>query len=201
MAEGPFVLWGDADTPLLRADFYGPDGLPVVSLRCDSSGSLVYLPDEARATYYSGGFPLGRALVECSDLVGMVRTGFPLDLPQWALAMGGIVVPPTVRWTLVSENSGGDTLMVTLREGSTFPSLSWNGGRAEVTSASPGDIYEAWPTSWSISGPEQGLEMSVRSISRPQPPPESVWSLNVPVSVDTVCMDARWKHGWEIPDR
>lgn len=201
MAEGPFVLWGDADVPLLRADFYGPDGLPVVSLRCDSSGALVYLPDEARATFYRGGFPLGPALVGCGDLVGLVRTGFPLDLPQWVLALGGRVAPPSVRWTLVSEPSGGDTVTVTLGEGSAFPSLSWKEGEAEVTSASPGDIYEAWPTSWRLRGPDQGLEMTVRSISRPQPPPESVWGLQVPVPVDTICMDASWVPGWEIPDR
>lgn len=201
VAEGPFVLWGSPDPARIRADFYGPDGLPVLSLRCDSSGSVVYLPEEGRATWYRGGFPLGNALIGISDLVGLVRTGFPLDLPQWVLSLGGATDPPEVRWTLVSTPGPADTITVRLEPGEPFPSLQWKGGGAEVTSASPGDIYGAWPTSWRLYGPDRALEMDVRSISEPDPPPAAVWRMDVPVPVDTTSLDAEWEPAWDIPGR
>ncbi len=200
-AEGPFVLWGDAGAPLLRADFYGPDGHPVVSLRSDTTGSLVYYPDEGRATFYPDGFPLGDALLDCSDLVCLVRTGFPLRLPQWVISLGGATAGSAVTWTVVSLPEARDTMEVELSPGSAFPSMEWEDGRAEITSASPGDIYTAWPTSWRLSGAEKGLDMAIRSIEEPDPPPPAVWSLDVPVPVDSVPLQRRWGPAWHIPDR
>jgi hypothetical protein len=201
VAEGPYVVWADPQAPTVRADFYGPDGLPVVSLRCDSAGALVYLPGEGEAAYSPGGLPLGPAALPCRDLIALVRTGFPADLPQWVVSEGGQPLHRDVLWAFASGRDGEDTLRVRLRPGEDFPSLEHPEGSAEVTSTSPGDIYDAWPTSWHLSTADGEFDIAVSSIRSPQPPPASVWELHVPVPVDTSPPQPEWVPAWEIPAR
>ena len=185
----------------MRADFYGPDGLPVASLRCDSTGALIYLPDDRQATYYPGGFPLGDALVGCRDILGLVRTGFPLRLPQWVMVEGGALETPLVVWSLESRPGGTPAMSVVLSPGSLFPALRWPGGSLEVTSAGPGDVFEAWPTSWQLAADGNQLSLNIRAIRTPDTAPDPVWTLQVPVPVDTVRLGRRWDPAWRIPRR
>lgn len=187
--------------PILRADFYGPDGLPVVSLRCDSSGALVYLPDEGEALYSPQGLPVGPAALQCRDLIVLVRAGFPADLPQWAISLGGDPCASGVVWSFTAGGHESDTMLVTLRHGDDFPRLTHAGGSAEVTSTSPGDIYDAWPTSWHLSSGDDEFDIRIRSVSLPEPPPPSAWTLEVRVPVDTTDSARRWVPAWEIPVR
>ena len=198
VARGRFVLWGSRNGNLLRGDFYGPDGRPVVSLRADTEGVMLYMPGEESAVFMPGGLSTSSATIPTPDLIHLIRTGFPLELEPWELAEGMDVSDGEVSWEL--SNGGGDTLTVRLEAGSLFPSsCTWPGGELRIHGSSPHDEYSAWPWSWSTSINGSSVELELTQVATDAVPWSGIWDMSVPVPVDTLDAKSWWEPCWEIP--
>ncbi len=202
VANGPFVLWGSS-AGLLRGDFYGPGGGPVLSVMADSTGLMAYMPDEGEAFFVEGLLPLGGGGIGPVDAVFLLRTGFPLRLAPWELLEGADPLPGEglVRWTL-SRGAPDSLLVVDLPYGAFFPrGVYWPGGELRVSSSSPHDEYRRWPWKWEMELMGTGVEMQLTSLDADAVPWEGIWSLAVPVPVDTLSAPPMWGPAWKVPQR
>jgi hypothetical protein len=200
LANGPFVMWGSLPDSLLRGDFYGPDGRPVLSIRVDRSGTLVYSPSDETALFCPGGIPVGGGSLPSTDLLHLIRTGFPLQLEQWQVADGAEVTGAGAEWRF-SAAGCPDTLRVVLEPGDLFPELmEWDGGSAGITGSTWHDEFNAWPESWVLTVDGSGTVIEVTRLYSPAEPWEGLWNLCVPVPVDTLDVLPPWEPAWEIPE-
>jgi hypothetical protein len=200
LANGPFVLWGSMPDNLLRGDFYGPDGKPVVSIRIDSAGALIYFPVDETAIYSRGGIPIGEGILPVSDLIHLLRTGFPVALEQWQVMDGAVVVNGKILWTF--ETFEADTLEVILEPGDLFPDdISWDSGSASITGSTYHDEFNAWPEKWILFADGTGTEISTTALISPAEPWDELWNLNVTIDIDTLAPAPAWQPAWEIQIR
>ncbi len=186
VAEGPMVIWGSRFPPRLRGDVYGPDGRPLASFFCDSTGFLCYYPGERSAFFHTAGLRAGNGCLPVISLLALLRTGFPVP-PE-----------PRVLDETVTEGgwlftAAGDTAGLVF-EGGLFPSrLTMGLSSATVTQASAHDEYRAWPSGWLIVTPYGTTEFTITAIDENTPPWDALWSLRVPVSVDTLPPHPPWR--------
>jgi len=201
VARGPFVLWGSAPDTLLRGDFYGPDGGPVVSLRADPTGMTLYFPEEGSALFTPIGLRTGDAVLPTIDLIHMLRTGFPMLLEPWMISDGAIASEGSVHWNFTSIDES--TLMtLTLQNGSLFPSVCfWSGGELRITAASSHDEYNAWPWKWETEIDGSTVELELTHVNAEAVPWEGIWNLTIPLPVDTIAAAAPWTPVWHIEVR
>jgi len=191
VAGGRFVLWGDPRESLLRGDFFGPDGKPVVSFRGDSTGVTVYCPRDEYAFYCPGGLPLGEGVLSSEDLLFLVRTGFPLHMEPWQMVETAEVDAGEIIW--IFEAGSGDTMLLKMNDGVLFPeSCSWKGGGFTIDAASPHDEYRAWPWKWEFDFNGENIIIELTEVNFTEVPDKSIWSLFVPFHVDTMDVRARW---------
>lgn len=200
MARGPFVLWGDPRENLIRGDFYGPDGKPVVSVRGDSTGLLVYLPQEEQASFTPSGLRAGNGTIPTRDMLFLIRTGFPLVMQQWQI----IDLADTDDGTILWEFTAGDdhVMVLTMDSGSLFPDRClWDGGEFTITASSPHDEYRAWPWNWGIRIGDDLVTLELTDISNTPVPSEGIWSMVVPVPIDSLEEASFWQPSDTLPQR
>jgi hypothetical protein len=179
VAEGPMVVWGNRFPPRLRGDVYGPDGRPLVSFFCDSTGFLCYYPGEEAAFFHAGGLHAGSGSLTAISLLALLRTGFPVPPEQRVLAEtmteGG--------WLFTAS---GDTARLDFG-GGLFPSrLAVGGSEAMITQTSWHDEYRAWPSAWLVVTSYGTTEFTITAINEDTPPWDAVWLLRVPVPIDSL---------------
>ena len=200
VSRGRFILWGDRNRELIRADFFGPDGRPVLSIRGDSLGFSIYYPREEQAIYSPGGFPLGSGIISSSDFLFAARTGFPLNLEQWIIDLGkNITESELTQWFLTS---GADTMCVEYRCGFLFPRKWITGeGSIEIRSSTPGNEFDSWPAIWILETESMEAEIEIIEIRSPVEDWPELWDLSIPVVIDTLDYLPDWKTTWLIPER
>jgi len=200
LADGPFVLWGSKPDSLLRCDFYGPDGKPVVSIRIDSSGALVYFPGEESAIFSPEGLQVGDGSLPVSDFLHLIRTGFPLEMEQWQMCEGALTVHGTTLWSFCTP--GSDSLLLHYDSSNLFPDrIVWNDGAASITGSTYHDEYSAWPESWLLEMDGNEIEVTITRLQSPAEPWDGLWELNVPVEIDTLAIQPPWRPSWVLPIR
>lgn len=193
VARGPFVLWGDARRALLRGDFYGPDGRPVVSARADSTGLLVYLPQEGNAFFMPEGLHAGSGTIPVRDLIHLLRTGYPLIMESWQIVDLARTGDNRITWLFTSPGSDAGMLLQ-MERGRLFPtSCTWDTGEFTINAASPHGEYRAWPWSWSTRLGEEIVNLELTDVNAEAVPWEGIWDLNVPVPVDTLERIPGWR--------
>ncbi|MFO8184044.1 MAG: hypothetical protein R6U39_07705 [Candidatus Aegiribacteria sp.] len=193
VARGPFVLWGDPDRVLVRGDFYGPDGKPVVSIRGDRSGVLVYLPQEEYASFTREGFHNGGGVIPTEDLIFLLRTGFPIHMESWQISDLAEFEDGRILWRF-RAGSDDNTMNLAMDKGSLFPGeCSWESGAFFITAASPHDEYRAWPWRWTTLIGDNSVELELTEINITSVPGEGIWNLFIPVPVDTLDEMPLWE--------
>jgi hypothetical protein len=191
VARGPFVLWGDPERILLRGDFYGPDGKPVVSIVGDSTGLLVYLPQDEYASFAPLGLQAGGGTIRTADLIFLLRTGFPLRLEQWQIVDLAEYEEGRIIWSF--RTAEDDTMTLAMESGYLFPGqCSWDGGTFTINSSSPHDEYRAWPWSWSTRIGDNVVDLELTDITITQVPWEGIWGMFIPVPVDSLEQAPVW---------
>jgi len=192
VARGPFVLWADPDNSLIRGDFYGPDGKPVVSVKGDSAGVAVYLPQEEYASFSPRGMRAGGGTLPVTDLIFLLRTGFPLLMEQWQITDLVQFSEDGMQWRF---SAGEDHRMVlSMEPDALFPSgCSWGSGNFTIEAASPHDEYRAWPWRWKLLINDNEVELELTDITITEVPSPGIWSLFVPVGVDTLDEVPLWQ--------
>lgn len=184
LAEGRFAIWGDPLNSLLRCDFCGPDGRPVLSAAGDSSGVTLYYPRDEAALYVPGGLPVAGAVIPVRSVLFLLRTGMPVEMEHWVISTGVDLSGDGAEWLFAGID---DSVTVELSPGDIFPSsLSWNGGLLEPGGATPGDEYDAWPSTWIFRGDSLAVRAEISSVRNPAESWPGVWDLQVPVEVDTL---------------
>ncbi len=193
VARGPFVLWGDADEGLLRGDFYGPDGRPVVSIKGDSTGMLIYMPQDECAIFMPGGLRAGGGIIQTIDLIHLLRTGYPLVMEAWEITGSASVTNEQIQWLFcVSDTT--DRMVLTMENGNIFPSeCKWKSGEFMIQGSSPHDEYNAWPWSWSTRINDSAVDLELTEINTTAVPWEGIWMMTVPIPVDTVDCIPLWQ--------
>ncbi len=199
--SGPFLLWASKDVPAVRADFCGPDGSPLLSLLLDSVGCLIYRPEEAQAIYVMGGMPAGSGYLDVNAVISLIRTGFPAIPVQWEMvASCDTSSREENRWIFVSSTS--DTAVVSLRHSRLFPLFDIGDFSLEATAASWHDEFNARPMEWRLCSPSVNAIIRIRSYDTETEPQSNVWSMVVPVPVDTVGTDGGpWRSAFDFPIR
>lgn len=201
VARGPFVLWGSTLDNLLRGDFYGPDGKPVLSMNGDSTGILIYTPQDNYAVFMPGGLQTGSGTISTRDLIYLIRTGFPLLLESWMIADGALIGNDTIEWSFTVPDSAG-YMHLSMNSGDLFPSIcSWDSGKFEITAASPHDEYRAWPWKWILSINSNSVSIELTDINPSAVPWAGIWEMIVPIPVDTLDASTSWQPAWNIPQR
>jgi hypothetical protein len=96
-----------------------------------------------------------------------------------------------------------ETLLVTMPHPSLFPeAITWPTGRIEIYMSTPGDEYEAWPAGWRLVMDDLEVEVEITNVNSPAEDWPELWSLVVPVSVDTLLPTRpEWRPAWSIPQR
>ena len=193
VARGPFVLWGDADEGLLRGDFYGPDGRPVVSIKGDSTGMLIYMPQDEYATFMPGGLQAGRGTISVIDLIHLLRTGYPLVMEAWEITGSASVTDGKIQWLFcVSDTT--DRMVLSMQNGDIFPSeCEWRSGEFMINGSSPHDEYHAWPWSWSTRINDSAVDLELTEINITIVPCEGIWEMTVPIPIDTANCVPLWQ--------
>lgn len=193
VARGPFVLWGDPDRVLVRGDFYGPDGKPVVSIRGDRSGMLIYLPQEEYASFMGEGLHNGGGAIPTEDLLFLLRTGFPLWMESWQISDLAEFEDGRILWRFMAGPDGNE-MHLKMDRGNLFPSeCRWDSGAFFIGGASPHDEYRAWPWRWNTVMGDNSVELELTEINMTSVPGEGIWSLFVPVPVDTLDPIPLWE--------
>ena len=199
VARGPFVFWGSTLDNLLRGDFYGPDGKPVLSMNGDSTGILIYTPQDDYAVFMPGGLQTGSGTISTRDLIYLIRTGFPLLLESWMIADGALIGNDIIEWSFTVPDSAG-YMHLSMNSGDLFPSICiWDSGKFEITASSPHDEYRAWPWKWILSINSVSIELT--DINSPAVPWEGIWEMIVPIPIDTLDTSTLWQPAWNIPQR
>jgi hypothetical protein len=186
VAEGPFVVWGTRFPPRLRGDMYGPDGRPMVSFYCDTTGFLGYYPSEEAAFFQPGGLKAGNGILSVLSLLSLLRTGFPVPPEHRVLAElydDGV-------WRL---QAAGDTATLAY-DGGLFPSSLVIGDmEAAVTRSSWHDEYQAWPGGWRVVTSSGSTEFTLSTIDVSTEPWDEIWAFRTPVPVDTLAPGIPWR--------
>lgn len=199
--EGRFAFWGDAPGGRVRGDLCGPDGMPVLSWYADSAGALFYLPREETAFLHGAGVSTGAFLLDVRDLLFLARTGFPHPMEAWQIAEGAVPSHGSVTWSFDPPEAG---ILVSLDPAGLFPSsISWEGGRASVLSASMHDEYHAWPSSWRVEAGGITAVIDIGSFEDDAEPWPGLWNLDVPASayLETLPVPTRISPSWTLPVR
>lgn len=200
VARGPFVLWGDAADGLLRGDFYGPDGRPVVSVKGDSTGILIYMPRDEYAVFMPGGLRAGGGTIPVIDLIHLIRTGYPLVMEAWEITGSASVSGEKIQWVFCVPDTT-DRMLLSFENGEIFPSeCVWKTGEFTINASSPHDEYNAWPWSWSTRINESAVELELTEINTSAVPWGGIWEMAVPIPVDTVDSAPFWQPEF-LPDR
>lgn len=201
--SGPFILRASKNMLAVRADFCGPDGSPLISIFLDTSGCLVYHPEEARAYYFRGGMPAGNGLLDVYAVISLIRTGFPAVPVQWEMvASCDTTLQDENRWYFVSSSSESDSAFVSLGQNDIFPLFDTGDFSLEVTASSWHDEFNAWPMEWMLRSPAVNAVIRIRSYDIQEEPQVSVWNLVVPVPVDTVLTGSGfWNFAFDLPIR
>lgn len=199
--SGPFIILASKQEQAIRADFCGPDGSPVISILADSSGALLYNPDEEYAVFSPDGIPAGNGLLGVNALFSLIRTGFPAVPVQWEMASCcDTLNRPDLLWTFTSPDSG--VLQVLLGDGQLFPSISTDDMELRVTATSWHDAFNAWPLEWSLVSPSISVILRIRTISTEDEPSQTAFLLSVPVPVDTLLeTSGEWFYSCSVPIR
>lgn len=199
--SGPFLLWASKDVPAVRADFCGPNGLPLISILLDSAGCLIYQPEEAQAVYSPGGMPAGNGYLDVNAVISLIRTGFPAIPVQWEIvASCDTSSQEENQWVFTSSTS--DTATVSLKHSHLFPLFDTGEFFLEVTASSWHDQFNAWPLEWRLGSSSANAILRIRSYDTQTEPPGTVWSLAVPVPVDTFTTEAGpWRSAFNLPIR
>lgn len=201
VARGPFVLWGDANGGLLRGDFYGPDGKPVVSIKGDSTGILIYMPRDEYAAFTPGGLQAGGGTIPSADLIHLLRTGYPLTMEAWEITGNAAVIDENIQWTFCVSDTA-DRMVLTMENGDLFPSeCKWGSGEFMINGSSPHDEYNAWPWSWSTRINDNVVDLELTEINTTSVPWEGIWGMNVPIPIDTVIYVPLWQPAIESDQR
>lgn len=186
VAEGPFVVWGTRFPPRLRGDMYGPDGRPIVSFYCDTTGFLGYYPADDAAFFQPGGLRAGNGILPVLSLLSLLRTAFPVPPEHRVLAElydEGV-------WRL---EASGDTAVLTY-DGGLFPaSLIIGDMEARVTRSSWHDEYQAWPGGWRVVTASGSTEFTLSTIDVSTEPWDEIWTLRTAVPVDTLQPGTAWR--------
>jgi len=186
VAEGPFVVWGTRFPPRLRGDMYGPDGRPMVSFFCDTTGFLGYYPGEEAAFFQPGGLQAGGGILPILSLLSLLRTGFPVPPEHRVLA--GLYDDGVWRFA-----AAGDTATL-VYDGGLFPSSLLIGGiEVRVTRSSWHDEYQAWPGGWRVVTSSGSTEFTLSTIDVSTEPWDAIWVLRTPVPVDTLVPGLPWR--------
>ncbi len=201
VAHGPFVLWGDTEKCLLRGDFYGPDGKPVVSLRGDSAGMLIYMPQEEFASFSPLGLPAGGGTISTIDLIHLLRTGYPLLMEAWEITGNASISGERIQWAFCASDSL-DRMVLSMEDGNIFPSeCVWNSGEFTINASSPHDEYNAWPWSWTTRINGTAVELELTEINTSAVPWEGIWEMTVPIPVDTADCTPLWRSEFQSDRR
>ncbi len=200
--SGPLLIWASRSIPAVRADFCGPDGSPLMSLLLDSSGCLLYYPEEATALFFTGGMPAGSGLLDVYAVISLMRTGFPAVPVQWEMfASSDTISQEENRWYFLSP-AGSDTAFVSLEHSEIFPLFDAGDFSLEVTASSWHDEFNAWPMEWRLRSSSVNAVVRIRSYDVQREPQSSVWNMVVPVPVDTVRTDyGFWESSFALPIR
>ena len=200
VARGPFVLWGDADGGLLRGDFYGPDGKPLVSIKGDSTGMLIYMPQDEYAAFMPGGLQVGGGTISVIDLIHLLRTGYPLTMEAWEITGSASMTNDKIQWFFCVSDTK-DRMVLSMENGNIFPSeCRWKSGEFMIHGSSPHDEYNAWPWNWSTEINDNTVDLELTEINSTAVPWEGIWEMTVPISVDTVVCIPLWQSAIE-PDQ
>ena len=201
VARGPFVLWGSVRDNRLRSDFYGPDGKPVLSMKGDSTGLLIYMPQDDYAIFMPGGLQAGSGTISTNDLIYLIRTGFPILLESWMITDGALILNDSIEWSFTVPDSTG-YMYLSMKSGDLFPSICiWDSGQFEITASSAHDEYKAWPWEWTLSINSNSVNIELTDINSSAIPWEGIWEMIVPIPVDTLVSNALWEPAWSIPQR
>jgi len=193
VARGPFVLWGNAEEGLLRGDFYGPDGKPVVSIKGDSTGMLIYFPQDEYATYMTGGLHIGGGAISVVDLIHLLRTGYPIMMEAWEITGSAFTAGEEIQWVFCVSDTV-DRMVLTMKSGSLFPSKCiWKSGNFMIHSTSPHDEYNSWPWSWSTRINNSDVDIELTEINTTVIPSEGIWGMIVPIPIDTIDYIPPWR--------
>lgn len=200
VARGPFVLWGHAEEGLLRGDFYGPDGKPVISIKGDSTGMLIYMPQDEYASFMPGGIRVGGGTISVIDLVHLLRTGYPLVMEAWEIAGSASVSGERIQWVFCVSDSI-DRMVLSMEDGGIFPSeCEWKNGEFTIKASSPHDEYNSWPWSWNTRINHNAVELELTEINTSVVPWVGIWEMRVPIPIDTLDFAPFWQPEY-LPDR
>lgn len=172
----------------------------MVSVAGDTSGVTVYYPREEAAFFAPGGLPVAGACVPVRSVLFLIRTGMPCEMEQWMIPPGAVIGGHGAVWVFTAEGRvPGSELTVTLKPGNLFPSsLAWPGGALSLNGATPGNEFEAWPSSWDYAGDSMSVHAEISSIRSPAEPWPGLWDLSVPVPVDTLSPLPRLVPAWPV---
>ncbi len=200
--SGPLLVWASRSVPAVRADFCGPDGSPLISLLVDSSGCLIYYPEDASAFFFAGGMPAGSGLLDAYALISLIRTGFPAVPVQWEMVASSDTSSLEVNQWYFLSRAGSDTAVVSLKHSDIFPLFDAGDFSLEVTASSWHDEFNAWPMEWRLRSSSVNAVARIRSYDVQREPQSSVWNMVVPVPVDTVRTDGGfWQSCFALPIR
>ncbi len=199
MFSGPFIVRASRTLQLIRADFCGPDGSPLLSILVDSLGSTVYAPDEGSALRISGGIPFGNALLGVNATISLMRTGFPW-VPVQQEMMNSLFGSEKNLWLF--ESGQGDSMTVVLHGDALLPSIESEGISLVPVAASWHDRFRLWPLEWELVSENISLIMRIRSIDEVETCSEGSFQLIVPVPVDTLDIQMpSWRYSSPSPVR
>ncbi len=199
--SGPFLLWASKELSAVRADFCGPDGSPLVSLLQDSTGCLVYYPKEEQAFHFTAGLPAGAGYLNVNAVISLIRTGFPAVPVQWDMvASCDTSTAEENRWVFVTSSS--DTAVVSLEHSRSFPELHTDDLILQISASSWHDQFNAWPMEWQMESSSLNTIIRIRSYDTSADPPDGIWSMTVPVPIDTIYGDGgSWTSAFDLPIR
>ncbi|NOQ22930.1 MAG: hypothetical protein GQ565_09845 [Candidatus Aegiribacteria sp.] len=200
VARGPFVLWGNAEEGLLRGDFYGPDGRPVVSVKGDLTGMLIYMPQDEYASFMPGGLRAGAGIISVIDLLHLLRTGYPLVMEAWQITGSASVSGERIQWIFCVSDTM-DRMVLSMESGDIFPfECKWKTGEFTIGASSPHDEYNSWPWIWSTLINDSAVDLELTEINTSVVPWEGIWEMTVPIPVDTLDSVPFWQPELQ-PDR
>ncbi|MEN8207678.1 MAG: hypothetical protein ABFR50_00350 [Candidatus Fermentibacteria bacterium] len=201
VARGPFVLWGHADEALLRGDFFGPDGRPVISIKGDSTGMLIYMPQDEYASFMPGGLRAGAGTIPVIDIVHLLRTGYPILMESWEIIGGASISGDRIEWDFCVTDTV-DCMVLSMENDDLFPSeCEWKTGEFTIRASSPHDEYNSWPWSWSTRINDNAVELELTEINTSAVPWDGIWEMTVPVPIDTLDSTPFWQPGFESDRR
>lgn len=154
---------------------------------------LVYLPKEEYASFMREGLDNGAGVIPTEDLIFLLRTGFPLRMESWQISDLAEFENDRILWRFMA-GSDDNVMNLKMDKGNLFPGeCSWDSGAFFITTASPHDEYRAWPWRWTIFIGDNAVELELTEINTTSVPGEGIWSLFIPVPVDTLDEMPPWE--------